>query len=204
MQSPTNTILEHPFRNVKYPVNSQLPLFPEAMIHHNRRGTYNNKIVLLPGKRPPLPYGVSRDRRVLSPQTLLKRFDQVRDCLAGPLGQGTAQREVTLRLLRLWAYYGQVYPKESMVTADPGCSKATFWRTVRDLKDRGLVRVVNRYFIRPHAQTSNLYIFTRLLIIIARYLAEHGVSFRQRWLQPYLRMTGTMFWPWILRAPDSS
>ncbi|GAI35243.1 unnamed protein product, partial [marine sediment metagenome] len=69
----------------------------------------------------------------------------------------TAEREVTLRLLRFWAYYGNVYPKASTVAAEPGCSKATFWRTIALLERLGLMRRINRYVIRPHAQISNLY-----------------------------------------------
>ena len=99
-----------------------------------------------------------------------------------------------MRLLRLWAYYGQVYPKESQITEDPGCSKTTFWRTIRLLQDEGLVHVINRYVVRPHAQISNLYRLDRLILVIARYLAEHGTQFYQDWLRPYLSLPGATFW----------
>jgi hypothetical protein len=186
------------FSPVKPQLNTQLSLFPDSMIHHKihlRRGTY---IVLRKGQPPTPPYGVSQSRRILSPQLLLKRFDQVRDCLENVLGLTIGQREVTLELIRFFAYYGQVYPKASHFGEQPGSSRTTFWRTIKILRDKGLLNVIQRFIIRPHAQISNLYKFDRLLILIARYLAEHGCPFTQKWLQPLLRMPGSLFWPWIL------
>lgn len=179
-------------------VNSyQLSLFsdsPDSMIHHKvgtlkriiieRRETYGVSS----------SYRVSRSHRVLSPGMLIKRFDDVRRFLRDQLALAPAQREVTLRLLRFWAYYGLVVPKASTVTELPGCSKATYWRTVRLLKDQELVQVVNRYVIRPHAQISNLYRFDRLMVLLARYLAERGTAFYEKWLKPYLRVPGALFW----------
>ena len=190
----TRSSIEQTFLPVKAQVDTQLslPLFPESVIHHK---VLLDRIVIRSKKDlDPRPYGVSPAYRVLSPQLLLKRFDQVRDCLEHTLGLTPAQREVALRLLRLHAYYGYVYPKESGVTLEPGCSKATFWRTLRLLKSLGVVRVVNRYVIRPHAQISNLYLLHNLLVVIARYLAEHGVAFAERWLKPYLQAPGQAFW----------
>ena len=193
--SSINSNLARPFQNVKPDINTQLPLFPASMIHHNVSLPGNKKIVYYRGIHTSLPYGVSPSRRVLSRELLLKRFDRVRDCLEDTVGLSTAQREVALRLLRFWAYYGQVYVKEAAITAEPGCSHATYWRTVKILQLRGLITVINRFIIRPHAQISNLYRFDRLLILIARYLAEHGVAFYEKWLQPYLTMLGSQFWP---------
>jgi len=176
-------------------LNYQLPLpLPEPMIHHKDRTPklriiYKNKRGLIPP-----PYGVSSSQRVLSPQLLLKRHNLVHQFLEQTLGLTTSQREVTFRLLRYWAYYGKVYPKQSQVSNEPGCSKATFWRTIRTLEDRRLIQVVNRFVIRPHAQISNLYRFDKLLLIIARYLAEHGQRFYEKWLEPYLAMPGRLFW----------
>lgn len=179
-------------------VKSQLPLpgfepptpkiTSKTMRHHKYLLVSYNSIKR--GK----PYGVSRAHRVLSPGLLLKKFDYIRDCLTYTLQLTIAQREVTLRLLRYWAYYGQVYPKESTVTEDPGCSKATFWRTLRLLKELGLIHVINRYVIRPHAQISNLYRLDQLVMLLARYLAEHGVHFWEKWLRPYLIIPAREFW----------
>jgi len=166
----------------------------QPVIHHNLRGTNSGIIEKYRSTDTVRPYGVSSSRRVLSPQLLFKKFDLVRDCLESPLGLSLGEREAMLRLLRLWAYYGKVYPKASGICEEPGCSKATYWRTIRKLRDRGLLQVINRYIIRPHAQISNRYLFNKLLVIIARYLAEHGTKFKERWLQPFVSMSGHQFW----------
>lgn len=164
------------------------------VIHHKDLTNNRSRIYVIYKEKRFLPYGVSPAYRVLSPQLLLKKWNYVVGCLGGPLGLTTAQREVVLRLLTLWAYYGKVYPKESQITEDPGCSKATFWRTVRLLKELGLIDVLNRYVIREHAQISNLYSLDRLVMVIARYLAEHGTRFYHKWLEPLLRAPAQSFW----------
>lgn len=193
--------LEHPFPVVNTTVPRQLPLFLTDMIHHNISRYKKKRIILGKGSMSPPPYGVSRGRQILSPELFLKKFNLVRKCLQEVVGLTTGQRETTLRLLRYWAYYQKVYTKESTITAEPGCSKATYWRTIRILEHRGLITVINRFFIRPHAQTSNLYRFDKLLIILARYLAERGVRFYSDHLQPYLLMPGASFWPWATQTP---
>lgn len=175
-------------------VNTQLPLpLSDMMIHHKerRRTPY---LLLYKGSNIDIPYGVSQSRRVISPQLLFKRFNQVRDCLQYALGVSPAGREVIIRQLTLWAYYGKVYPKQATICAEPGCSKATYWRTIRHLKERGLIEVVNRYIFRHHAQISNLYRLDNLVLLIARYLAEHGQQFREKWLKPYLQLPWTALW----------
>ena len=182
--------------SVKSPVNTQLPLFSSLMIHHKRKGNRNYQILSYKDPGISKRYGVSPSRRILSPGLLCKRFDQVVDCLKDVVGITVGQREVTLEMLRLWAYYGQVYPKASHFGQQPGSSRATFWRTIKVLRDLNLVTVVNRFVLRPHAQISNLYKLDKLLILIARYLAEHGVAFYKKWLKPYLTMPGSQFWDW--------
>ena len=197
----TDNILEQPFCPVK-PLNSQIPLFDtDSMIHHKDLIPRNRIIVSYYNMCRDKRYGVSSSFRVLSPGLLCRKYDSVRECLQTCLGLTTAQREVTLRLLRLWAYYGKVYSKESLISSEPGCSKATFWRTVRLLEERGLIEVVNRFLIRPHAQISNIYRLDRLVLLLARYLAEHGHHFLQGWLTPALTMPGREFWSQITRAP---
>ena len=193
--STTNSRLAHPFRNVNPPLNTQLPLLPDSMIHHS-----NPLPRVIRGDRDRMwretsYYGVSQARRVLSPQLLLKRFDLIRQYLKGSLGLTTAQREVTLRLLRYWAYYGQAYPKEALVTREPVCSKATFWRTIALLEEMGLVHVINRHLTPFRRQISNLYRLDKLMLAIARYLAEHGQRFAEKWLAPALSLPGSLFWP---------
>lgn len=199
MPSPTlPSILNENICSVK-PIQLSFNLGPAQPVIHHKVTTKN--IILINRDRNLYgynAYGVSSSQRVLSPQLLFKKFDLVRDCLESPLGLALGEREALLRLLRLWAYYGKVYPKASQICKEPGCSKATYWRAIRKLRDRGLVQVINRYICRPHAQISNLYLFNKLLIIIARYLAEHGTKFNEKWLKPLLVMTGSQFWPAML------
>jgi len=164
------------------------------MIHHNAPPYSSTIIHYLNKKRLRGPYGVSLASRALSPQALLRKYSQVRTFLASSLGLSTAQREVALHLLRLWAYYGRVYPKEKQVTADPGCSKATFWRTIALLQNMRLLMVVNRYVKREKAQISNLYLLDKLVLAIAKYLSERGHHFKEKWLQPILDMDWRLFW----------
>jgi hypothetical protein len=180
--------------------NNQLPYL---MIHHKDPISKKTKIIIIKGTNP-TPYGVSPASRVMTPGVFLRQYDRIRDCLISPLHLSTAEREVVLRLLRLYAYYGIVYPKESQITEEPGCSKATFWRTIRFLKELGLVEVINRYILRPKAQISNLYRLDRLVLMLARYLSEHGVHFYASWLKPYLMLSGTEFWRGIVKIPVGS
>jgi hypothetical protein len=139
-------------------------------------------------------YGVSSDKRVLSPGILFRQWDRIREFLRDTLGLSQAEREVVFRLLRFWVRYDTVYPKESQITHDPGCSKATYWRTIKKLQDSGLIHIINRFIIREKAQISNQYLLHKLVLIIARYLAEHGAKFKARFLQPYLKISGADFW----------
>lgn len=200
---PSTPKVAHTFWPVKSNEPSWLTPPPDSVIHHKNHTSISNIIHKSKGKRVSCSYGVSRSYRVLSPQLLLKKFDSVRDFLQYTLGLTTAERAVTLRLLRLWAYYGKVYPKESQISEYPGCSKATYWRTIKYLRELGLVHVVNRYLIRPHAQISNLYRLDRLVLVIARYLAEHGVHFGEKWLTPYLQLPGRVFWRSWARGQES-
>jgi len=199
----TRENLAQPFSLVKPGETAGSDTLSKMMIHHKEDTIIPPIILKNRNSSLPSPYGVSRNDRVLSPQLLIQKFDQVRDCLTYSLKLSTAQREVTLRLLRMWAYYGQVYPRECMITKEPGCSKATFWRVIARLRDIGLVTVVNRYVIRPHAQISNLYLLQGLILVIARYLAEHGHGFREKWLKPYMAMPGRIFWS-LLFTPGVS
>ncbi|MBA7602878.1 hypothetical protein ES703_09974 [subsurface metagenome] len=195
----TQVKVAQPFSPVKPPTKVDTSLNSNLMIHHKDHIPPLRVIYKSRGEPLPSPYGVSSSFRVLSPSLFFKKYDRIRDCLKYSLGMTTGQREVALRLLRLWVYYGKVYPKESQVTELPGCSKATFWRTIQFLEELGLVRVVNRYVIRPRAQISNLYRLEKLVMVIARYLAEHGQALREKWLEPYLVMPARLFWS--LRFP---
>ncbi len=199
----TNLIstLEQSFLPVKSTLNTVLISSSNSMIHHKVSPNLPQYIVVTYRNLSSPPYGVSQSRRVLSPQLLLKKHDYIRDCLKYVLGLSCSQREVVLRLLLLWAYYGKVYPKESTITEQPGCSKATFWRTIKLLKELGLIHVIPRFVIREHAQISNLYRLDRLVLLLARFLAERGQAFYEDWLRPALAMPGRQFWSQIFLTP---
>lgn len=165
----------------------------KSMIHHNAL-TFHRRVIYKGNCVDVRRYGVSREKRVLTPGLLFKQWQQVRRFLQDTLRLSTAEREVVFRLLRFWSYYSNVYPRESFVTQNPGCSKATFWRTIRKLQAGGLISVVNRFLVREKAQISNQYLLHKLILMIARYLAERGVKLKARWLQPYLCAAGSDFW----------
>ncbi len=190
-------IVERPFSPVKSPVCANISPSPDSMIHHNLFPHSERIILSSKNIRRGSSYGVSHSHKVITSSLYIKKYDRIRECLQETLGLSVAQREVALRLLRLWSYYETVYPKESQITELPGCSKATYWRTIRRLRELGLVRVINRYLVRPHAQISNLYRLDRLVLLLARYLSEHGVGFRERWLKPALTMPARLFWSFL-------
>lgn len=174
---------------------------PNTLIHHKVPLSIDKPIIVSYSNFNSGPYGVSRSRRAITSSLFIKKFDRIRDGLSEVVGLTRAQRDVALELLRLWSYYGLVYPKEAHITEDSWTSKATFWRTVKILKELGLVQVVRRYVVRPHAQISNLYRLDRLALLLARYLAEHGVAFWEKWLTPVLAMPGRQFWSQIYSSP---
>lgn len=186
--------LAHPFWPVKSQVNTQLPLLPDTMTHHKVSLSRNHKMIVSYSKYVYGTYGVSSSYRVLTKGLFHKRFDQVRDCLQYVLRLPTCKRSIVLELLRLWSYYGEVYPKAQQVALESYSSKSTFWRTVLYMEKAGLLKRIPRYVLRPHAQISNLYRLDKLLILIARYLAEHGTAFYEKWLKPYLTIPGSQFW----------
>lgn len=195
--------LAQTFLPVKSSVNSMSSVSPDSMIHHKVTLSGNHKMIVSYSRYRGKPYGVSRSHRVLSPGLFLKKFDYIRDCLKQVLGLTMSQREVILRLLRFWAYYGNVYPKEATITEMPGCSKATFWRTIKALREANLIVVKNRFVIRPHAQISNLYRLDRLVVLLARYLADHIAHVWPDWLDPWLAMPLREFEARIFQAPGA-
>lgn len=183
---------------------------PQAMAHHN---AFPRKISLVSFSNKgnlKTCYDVPPNFRVLSPGVLLKRFDRVRDCLAREIGLSSGQREIVLGLLKLWAYYGKVYPKANFMADMPGCSSRTFWRALHVLEEQGLVQVANQFIKRANAKISNLYNLTKLVILIAKYLATHGGFVLQSrvWFGAYIFAPIQKFWGWFdnfepaLAAPE--
>jgi hypothetical protein len=79
---------------------------------HSNTTTVNKELLL-----ERLTYGVPSERRIITAGVIIKRFDRIRDCLV-MLGFTRAKRDVILQLVRLYAYYGKVYPKAEHVAED--------------------------------------------------------------------------------------
>jgi len=193
--TPTTT-LEHSFSPVKLPLNSQLSLFPDSMRPHSKVSSQ-----IIRGNRDKVwrdtrYYGVSSYRRILPRELFIKRYDRIRECLQTVLRLPPAEREFTLRAARFGSYYGQCYAKIATLCQEPGCSKATAFRVLRKLQDQGLVTVIPRYLEPYRRQISSLILFHKLFLLIARYLAEHGQAFLEKWLTPYLALSWPLFWSW--------
>jgi len=116
-------------------------------------------------------------RKMLTCELYTRRFDEIRNYLDRNIGLTTAEREGILRMLRIYAYYGRVYPKASQIASDfghmiPGCSKRSFWRGIAKLREGGLVQVRNRYL--HGRQISNCYRLDKLILCLVKFLLEHG------------------------------
>lgn len=204
MQSTANnSSLHNQLPLVKSQTFNTLSTPPKPMIHHK---DYSNTYTIIyknKGKRVPKPYGVSSSHKVLTKGLLLKKWDLVVRCLKENCELTPAERDVALEFLRFQAYYPEVYPKATQVALEVNRGVATFWRTVGKLQDMNLLEVYQRFLIRPEAQISNLYLLKGLVLLLARYLAEHGVAFRERWLTRALTMPGRLFWRQIYQAPEA-
>jgi len=192
--------IKQPFWPVNHKEKINFGSPPDSVAHHKVSLSSKGNIIVSYSKYRCGPYGVSSSRRVLSPSLFNKKFDYIRDCLQNTLGLTRAQLQVVLRLLRYWCYYGDVYPSASQVSEDPGCSIATFWRTIRILKGLGLLSIVNRYVIRPHAQISNLYRLDKLVMLIIKYLAEHTAHIWPSWTHTYIHTPWPNIWDQIKKA----
>lgn len=146
-----------------------------------------------------LTYGVPTARRLLTPGIFNRQYARIRDYLFS-IGLTDAEREVALNLIRLYCYYGKVYPKASQFSEYPGCSRRTFWRAIAKLEELGTIDRINRYL--HHRQISNVYRLDKLILILARYLAEHGYRFIDTFAEAILRMTSNSFWQtiWTVRV----
>ena len=153
---------------------------------YNLERTYNVRRVYYS-----TPYGVPACRRLLTAGIFNKKFDLIRDYLQS-LGLTLCERQIAMNLIRLYCYYGLVYPKATLFTEERGCSRRTFWRAVAKLEELGLLDRINRYL--HHLQISNAYRLDKLILILARYLSEHGYSFTDNFTRILLRLTDNSFW----------
>jgi len=161
---------------------------------HRYNTTYDKNLLL-----ERLTYGVPSERRIITAGVIMKRFDRIRDCLV-MLGFTRAKRDVILQLVRLYAYYGKVYPKAEQVAEDGYISKRTFWRTIADMEQDGLIQRDNRYL--NHLQISNAYRLDRLILILARYIAEHAGQIFTDFAIKLIGFAGSNFWKaiWTVRV----
>lgn len=193
----TNQSLEHLCDSVKPGINSQLPLFPDSMIHHNKARPLLIRGNLKKVYEDTRYFGVSSYRRILPKELFFKRYDQIRDCLKSVLGLPTAEREFTLRASRFGSYYGYCYAKISTLCEEPGCSKATAFRVLRKLKEQELIEVIPRIITPFRRQTSSLITFHNLFLLIAKYLAERIAHIWPDFLMPVLRIPWPDFWSFL-------
>jgi hypothetical protein len=139
-------------------------------------------------------YGRSALGKTPSKGVLLKGFDKMNNFMKGTFGLTTAEAYSMQEVVRIAIYYGNVYLKTAHFAGQPGRSQSTLRRAIRKLKNLGLITVIPRYLEPVRRQISNLYILQNLLLLFARYLAEHGQAFGEKWLKPYLKLPGSVFW----------
>ncbi|MBA7527487.1 hypothetical protein ES705_19663 [subsurface metagenome] len=160
---------------ISHPPPEQLPL---AHRNPSPSGSPGNNKKREPGdSRDLYSYGVPTSRKILTVELYNKRFDEIRHYLEQNIGLTLAERDGILRMLRIYAYYGRVYPKASQIADDfgnmiPGCSKRSFWRAVAKLREDGLIQVRNRFL--HGRQISNCYRLDKLILCLVRWLLEHG------------------------------
>lgn len=164
----------------------------KSPLHPHHKKDHLNKETLLMR----LTYGVPAPRRMLTPSLLLKKHDYIRSYLM-TLGLTDAERDSAFFLLRLYAYYGKVYPKAPDYTEDCYRSKRSFWRAVAKLEELGIIDRINRYL--NHLQISNCYRLDKLVLCLIRYLAEHGCPFLDQFTRNIIRQTADSFWQTIGR-----
>lgn len=158
----------------KEPVSSESlsspPSSSQTMAHHNSRSPVE-LIYFKKGIEREKRYGVPSSYRILTMGNYHKHHDDINTMLRVVCELENRERSAIFCLLRLFFYYGQVYPKADDVAEQEYISKRTFWRAISKLKALGVIEVLNRYI--NHKQISNLYRIDKLVLMIARFIAEH-------------------------------
>lgn len=139
--------------------------------HHNALANYLNTIYSKKGIGVEKRYGVPQTYRILTMGNYHKHHDDINTMLRVVCGLENRERVAIFCLFRLFLYYGKVYPKAADVADQEYISKRTVWRAIGKLRDLGVVEVINRYV--KHKQISNLYRLDKLVVMIARFIAEH-------------------------------
>ncbi len=153
------------------PTPDERTIPPQPTAHRNPLSPDNNKIYYKKGIEIEKRYGVPQTRRILTMGMFHKHHHDIRHQLVR-LGLETRERDAIFKLLELYIYYGKVYPKAADIADQTYISKRTFWRAIGKLREIGAVEVLNRYV--NHRQISNCYRLDKLVVMLARYLAEHG------------------------------
>ncbi|MBA7477256.1 hypothetical protein ES707_12660 [subsurface metagenome] len=157
------------------PVSSESSPSPppssQSMAHHNALSPVVDKIYFKKGIEKEKRYGVPSSYRILTMGNYHKHHDDINAMLRVVCELENRERSAVFCLLRLFFYYGQVYPKADDVADQEYISKRTFWRAISKLKASGVIEVLNRYI--NHKQISNLYRIDKLVLMIARFIAEH-------------------------------
>ncbi|MBA7636694.1 hypothetical protein ES703_44315 [subsurface metagenome] len=185
------------------------PPEPQPLAHRNLSPpiSLTDKKEREPGSSRDLySYGVPMKRKILTVEIYNRRFHEIRHYLEQNIGLTLAERESIFRLLRIYAYYGRVYPKASQIADDfgnmtKGCSKRSFWRAIGKLEGQGLVQVCNRYL--HGRQISNCYRLDKLILCLVRWLLEHGsryLNLEKLARELYDVLHGANFWRLIWSA----
>lgn len=149
-----------------------------------------------------IPYGVPCPSTVLPRGILFKRWRETLAFSRTALFLPEGEVGVVLELIRLWAIKGRVYATAKQIAEAAHVSKNTVWRTINHLEDLKMVQVVNRYVQREWAQISNLFLLERLIIALARFLAEHGERNLGPMMARFLALPGREFWSRIWKVDN--
>lgn len=177
----------------------------QPLAHRNASPSSSPDSKKVPGNSRDLwSYGVPVNKKILTIDLYFKRFDQIRRFLEQQVGLTLAEREGILRLLRIYCYYGKVYPKAEQIADDfgnmvKGCSKRSFWRAIAKLREDDFIQVGNRFL--HGRQISNSYRLDKLVICLVRYLMEHGSRYLGKISRQLLdKLVSPEFWRLIRQA----
>jgi len=142
----------------------------QSMAHHNASSKEFNTIYYKRDIEIEKRYGVPQAYRILTMGNYHKYHDDINNMLRVVFGLESKERSAIFCLVRLFLYYGKVYAKAADVAEQEDISKRTFWRAINKLRGAG-IEVLNRYV--NHKQISNMYRLDKLIVMIARFIAEH-------------------------------
>jgi hypothetical protein len=164
------------------------------MAQHNVVTLYSYIYTCSKATERSLRYAVPKHYRKISPTLLNKHHRTIHSFMLSALRLTHKQTRVAEILLRLWCYYGHVYPKAQTIADECMVSKRTVWRTIQILEDMHFISRNARYFTPSRNRISNSYDCSQFCTAIAFLLYEKSVKLKYGWLQPYFRIPGSVFW----------